>query len=461
MRESGESKTTAPPGARGLPLLGNALDMSKDILGFLTSQYHELGPVFGMRLLNRRFTVLAGVEANRFVIRDGTRHLRSFEFWTGFNARYGAARSLLSSDGAEHATLRRAMRQGYSRQFAADRVAALADIARRHVAAWPLDTPQPVVGAIQRMASDQVGTLVGGLSPMAYFDDLVYFVHVLIASQFVPRPALWSRRFRRASDQVHQLYLEVVAAHTGDKRNRGDEGHDLIDDLLDLHEADPQFFPEADLKMAALGPFIAALDTVASTCAFMLYELLKHPELMAQVQSEADRFFAAGGPTWEGLQNLDLTHRVAMETMRMYPVAPLMFRTVCNAFEFGGYRMPAGENVIIATTVPHRLPACFPEPHCFDIDRYTAERAEHRRPEAYAPFGLGPHRCLGNGFAEVQMAVTMATLLHDVELALVPADYTLKTTQVPLPSPNKSFRVRVVRRRADAGARQNGAATVP
>ena len=47
--------------------------------------------------------------------------------------------------------------------------------------------------------------------------------------------------------------------------------------------------------------------------------------------------------------------------------------------------------------------------------------------------------------------MTMATLLHEVELALVPPDYTLKTTQVPLPSPGKSFKVHVVRRRgADA-----------
>ena len=45
----------------------------------------------------------------------------------------------------------------------------------------------------------------------------------------------------------------------------------------------------------------------------------------------------------------------------MYPVAPLLFRTVANAFEFGGCRIPAGEHVIIATTVPHYLPECFPD----------------------------------------------------------------------------------------------------
>ena len=177
---------------------------------------------------------------------------------------------------------------------------------------------------------------------------------------------------------------------------------------------------------------------------------------MARLQSEADRLCADGTPTRGGLRGLDVTHRAAMETMRMYPVAPFLIRTVTNSFEFAGYRIPAGENVMIATMVPHYLPECFPEPDRFDIDRYTPERAEHRQPEVYAPFGFGAHRCLGSGFAEVQIAVTMTTILHEVELELVPADYTLKTTQIPFPSPNKSFKVRVVRRRSTGANTHRG-----
>ena len=448
------------PIARGLPFVGNALSMARDIRGFLTSQYIELGPVFGIRMLHRRFTVLAGVEANRFLMREDANHFRSFEFWSEIVARYGAARSVISSDGSDHATLRKTLKRGYSRQYAADRVTDLAAIARQEMAKWPLNTPWPVIPALQRIAGGQVGTLVGGVSPHAYIDDLDYFVYVLQTSRFIARPALWSRRFRRASERLDELYLEVMARHTGGNRNRNGDNRDLIDDILDLHESDPQFLPEADLRINALGPFLVALHTVTGTCAFMLYALLKHPELLAQVQSEADQFFA-DGTTWEGLRGLDATHRAAMETMRMYPVAPLLVRTVTNSFEFAGYRIPAGENVMIATTVPHYLPDHFPEPDRFDIDRYTPERAEHRQPEVYAPFGLGAHRCLGSGFAEVQIAVTMATILHEVELELVPAGYALKTSMIPFPSPNKSFKVRVVGRRGtDASAHRGREAAV-
>ena len=140
-------------------------------------------------------------------------------------------------------------------------------------------------------------------------------------------------------------------------------------------------------------------------------------------------------------------HRAALETMRMYPVTPLLIRTATNSFEFAGHRIAAGERVMIATAVPHYLPEFFPEPERFDVDRYGPERAEHKQPYVYAPFGLGPHRCLGNGFAEVQIAATMATILHEVDLDLDRTDYSLKTTQIPLPAPDESFKVRVKGRR--------------
>ena len=440
--------TSTIPIARGLPGIGSVFDMARDMRAFLTASYLEHGPVYRIKLLNQRFTVLAGVEANRFLAREGPKHFRSFEFWTGFNAWFGAARSTLSADGPEHATFRRTLKRGYSREYAVEHMDGLVDIARREIAGWPLGRPMAVAPALQRIVTDQVGTLVAGVSPRSYNDDLVRYIHGLLSAALVPRPDLrWSPRFRRASAQVDKLYNEVIACHSGSKRDRHGAEPDLIDDLLDLHESDPKFFPEADLKVAALGPFVAALDTVAGTCAFMLYALLRHPEVLAKVQAEADTLFAGGAPSGDDLRAMDAMHRAAMETMRMYPVTPLLVRTAANSFEFAGHRIPAGERVMIATAVPHYLPECFPEPERFDIDRYGPERAEHKRPYAYAPFGLGPHRCLGNGFAEVQIAATMATVLHEVDLDPDRAGYSLKTTQIPLPAPDESFKVRVKGRR--------------
>ena len=310
----------------------------------------------------------------------------------------------------------------------------------------------PVTPALRRIVTDQVGTLTTGVSPRPWNEALAHFVGVLLLTNITSIPFLyWSPRFRRAAARVDELYRTVVERHSGERRNRGATAPDLIDELLDLHESDPNFLTEADLKVSVLGPFIAALHTVASTCSFMLYALLRDPDLLARARAEADALFADGEPAWSDVERMDVLHRTALETLRMYPAVPMLARSVTNSFEFAGYRIEAGDAVMAATTVPHYLPECFPEPGRFDIERYTEARAEHRQPYAYAPFGLGPHRCLGNGFAEVQIILTVATVLREVDLAIHPSGYRLKTTEVPLPRPRDSFRIRATPRNAGEG----------
>jgi len=445
------AQSHAPPSAPSLPLVGDALAMAGDIGAFFTRQYLKLGPVFRVRALHRRFTVLAGPEANLFVTRKGSKHLRSREFWMDFDKEFGAARSMLSMDGAEHARMRKAQQPGYSRSFIHEHLHDVIAITRREVAEWPLDEPVPGLYALQRIITEQLGTVAAGVSPRDYLDDMIVFVRTILAARVTrQRPAVLMRtpRFRRARQRVEELYATVRAVHDPDRRSVAEP--DLVDNLLALHHVDPQFLPETDLMPALLGPFIAGLDTVGSTCAFMLYALLKHPDLLDRMTAEADASFAHGTLTAEAVRHLDVTHRVALETLRMYPIAPAITRTVSNTFEFAGYTIPAGETVMVATTVPHHLPQYFPEPERFDIERYTPERREHRQPGVFVPFGVGPHVCLGAGFAEVAIAATMATIVSEVELALDPPDYVLKISPVPTPSPDDRFRFRVARRRRGA-----------
>ena len=451
----------APPSAPSLPLVGDAFAMAGDIGAFFTRQYLRLGPVFRVRALHRRLTVLAGPEANLFVTREGSKHLRSREFWMDFDKELGAARSMLSMDGAEHVRMRKAQQSGYSRSFIHEHLDDVIAITRREVAEWPVDKPIPGLHALQRIVTEQLGTIAAGVSPRDYLDDMIVFVRTLLAARVTrQRPAVLMRtpRFRRARQRIQELYATVKAVHDPDRRSGAEP--DLVDNLMALHHVDPQFLPETDLMPAVLGPFIAGLDTVGSTCAFMLYALLKHPELLDRMTAEVDASFAGGTLTAETVRRLDVTHRVALETLRMYPIAPAITRTVSNTFDFAGYTIPAGETVIVATTVPHHLPQYFPEPERFDIERYTPERQEHRQRGVFAPFGAGPHVCLGAGFAEVAIAATMATIVREVEPVLDPPDYVLKIKPVPTPSPDDRFRFRVARRRRAAEA-TSGTADLP
>jgi len=428
----------------GLPLVGNAFGLRGDPIRYLARQYAELGPVFRLRALSHRFTVLAGPEANLFLQRHGRLHLRNVDFYGTLAWALGGHRQVLGMDGAEHFRLRKVLARGYSRRYALDRIDEAVAIVARDIDDLPQRTPVAALPILQRIISKQIGTLCTGVRPDEYLDDLVKYVDAMLAVLTLRRPRFMLRTpgMRRAWTRLEALCELILKSAEAE----GDREPDLVDDVLVLHRADPQFLPETDLALACLGPFIAGLHTEASVATCMLYELLKHPATMARMQREAEDLFAGGGPTARKLQAMDVTHRVGMETLRLYHVAPVQVRTVVNAFEFAGFPIPAGTMVMFANTVPHVLPEHFPEPERFDIGRYTPERGEHRVPGVYAPFGMGTHRCLGSGFVEVSLALTLATMLHRAEITMHPPNYTLKMGYSPLAAPKSSFKIAIARR---------------
>ena len=436
------------PVAPGLPLLGNSMQLMSDLTGFLVRTHRELGPVFRIRTPGRNKVVLAGTDANLFMGRAGGQHLRTFEDWRGFNDTARALRLLVSMDGIEHTHLRKAMARGYSQKAMDGRVQDAVDIARRAIAEWPDHRAISLMPAMQIIIAEQVGQILTGHSTLGYFQDLRIFLRTMLKVHLArqwPGCVMHLPRFRRAHARLMELYAEVRSSH--DPALRQDVEPDFIDDMLELHRVRPHLLPETDLPLALLGPYIAGLETSASACAFMLYVLLSNPDLHARVTAEADALFATGELTLSALRRLEVTHRVALETLRLYPSAPMLQRTVANSFEFAGFHIPAGEQLWVATSVPHFLPELFPEPERIDIDRFGPERAEHRQPGAYAPFGLGKHQCLGRGFAELQIAVTLATIAHYTELALEHPERPVKVAYTPGAQPHPSTKFRLVRHR--------------
>lgn len=435
------------PEVAGWPLLGNAPDAARDLGAFLARCYREHGPVFRIRILNRRIIVLAGEEANRFLSQKGRLHLRSYETWRGFAHDLDAARAVLSMDGKDHVRVRKAFGPGMSRQALESHLEVVVEIARRHLDSLPPGRPFRPARMLRRIVADQMGVALAGAPAGEYLDDLVLVLDTLLRAAIMKQRPLfgYGRRFRRAKARLDDLSRRTLEAH--EPGGPLHEADDLVNEVIALHAADPLLLPETDMKAMVLSPYLAGIETVGNTLALNLYGVLKHSHLIEALRAEVDAFFAEGPPTTEGLRRLDLTHRVVLEAMRMYPAAPALFRFVANGFDFAGYRIPAGGPLFVGTTVTHRLPECFPDPDRFDPDRYLPDRAEHRQRHAYVPFGLGPHHCLGAGFAEVQTLLTLAVILHHADLVMVPPDYELRMSNVPTPRPAKNFRLRMTRRR--------------
>ncbi len=439
------------PEAEGLPLLGNVFGMAGDLRGFLLREYQRHGPIFRVRALQYSWVALVGPEANVFAEHNSAKHFRTWEQYHDFGAALGAHRVLLSMDGPEHIRMRRLLIKGYSPKMLESNLDLAHDVTLRAIEGWPQGRPIEIQRAMQQIITEQIGMFCTGLSSEEYFDDLLYFLKMNIQLNITKRlPKVMGRlpKYRRARRRMQAFYDRIMEAHRPERR----EGQppDFVDVLLEANRTDPQLLPETDLLVNVLAPYLVGMDTAASVCAFMLYALLKHPEILERMREEVDDMYAeCGSPTPAGMRKLDVTHRVALETLRMYPVVPALTRTVSNSFEFGGYRVPAGTEIMLGTTVGHHLPDYFPEPEQFDIERYSRSRAEHKQPGAFAPFGVGPHRCIGSGLSELQIALTLAAIVRKADLELERPERELKIRLSPAPHPDDSVRMRLVHRRGD------------
>ncbi|MBC7174428.1 MAG: cytochrome P450, partial [Polyangiaceae bacterium] len=210
--------------------------------------------------------------------------------------------------------------------------------------------------------------------------------------------------------------------------------------------ADGSPIPEEMIGAAVMGSYMAGLDTSAITAAFTLYAVLREPALLARILADVDRCFEDGA-TVEAFRAMQDLRGAVLEANRLYPVATALPRECKKDFEFGGYQVRKGDRLLLPTVATHFDPRFFAAPERFDIERFREPRAEHKRGQVFAPYGLGSHRCLGAGMGELQTMIMVAVLLRHFELDLHPSDYQLKIVTSPLRRPCKRFRLRVVRRR--------------
>lgn len=437
-----------PPCVPGLAILGNALALNRNPLAFFVQAYQQYGPVYRIRALQREILVLAGLEANQFMTRHGDEYLGSQELFGNFAAEMDTEIFLVAMDGSEHRHLRGEMRDGYSRDAFFRYLPEVGNLVKQTAREWSRTPNLPVTRAMQRLIGRQLGVALANFDTDPYFDDLTYFLNMIMNAcvmKTIPRFMLKSPLYRRAKARVVEMAREIVRRH----REEPIPGRapDLIDDLLTATTEDGKPLPEGAIIAATIGPMIAGIDTAANTTSFMLYNLLKHPDILDRVQREVDAVMSRGNPASQDFRAMPALHAAALETMRMYPVAFAIPRTCIKPFQFKGYPVQVGREVFVASGVAHYLPEHYPEPYTFDIDRSAPPRNEHRKAGAFVPYGLGAHTCLGAGIAEVQIMYTVAVLLHHFSVKLDPPNYQLGVRYLPLPRPDQHFRVRVEPRR--------------
>ena len=416
--------TNLPPGPR-LPSLAQGLWFLARPVGFFDHCRARYGDPFTIRVPSTPPVVLfSAPEAIRAIFTAGDDDVLAGEATAVLRPILGP-NSLLLLDGARHLRERRMMMP----PFQGDRMRAYAetmrDVTDRALVTWPVGAPFPLLPQTQAITLDVIVRTVFGLREGAAMDTLRDRLRRFVAAAMNPfylwppaqidlgRYSPWGR-FRRLRHEIDTLLdVEMTARRTAGNPERDD----VLHLLLAARDEDGQPMADPELRDELMTLLMAGHETTATALAWTMHRILTEPGVMERVRQEVSDAAPSGRLSLDGLGDLAYLDAVIRETLRLNPVIPDVMRLLRRPAHIAGVELPAGIAVAPNIYAAHRRPETWPEP-----DRFLPERFMGKRPNPYEyfPFGGGMRRCLGMGFALLEMKVVLATLFARAEFALAP-----------------------------------------
>jgi cytochrome P450 family 135 len=286
----------------------------------------------------------------------------------------------------------------------------MAEAAREEIERWPLGKPHAVREATQRITLEVITRTVFGVQDAERRARLMAVLgHVLewggdpkrmaMLALLGPRSVASSRMFRRVRDAPDEIIYQEI----GERRRAPDidERDDVLSMLLKARHDDGSPMSDEELRDELMTLLVAGHETTASSLAWAVERLVRHPEALARLREEAD----AGGSEY--------ADAVCKETLRLRPILSLVVRRLKEPMEIGGRPLPAGVTAAPCIYLVHRRPDVFRDPLAFRPERFLESSAG-----AYTwfPFGGGVRRCLGASFALIEMRIVLQELVSALDL---------------------------------------------
>ncbi|MFD7491118.1 cytochrome P450 [Streptomyces sp. NPDC059832] len=196
-----------------------------------------------------------------------------------------------------------------------------------------------------------------------------------------------------------------------ERRADGTDHGDLLSALVAARDLEDggRGMTDAEISDTILTVFLAGTETTASTLAWALDLLARHPEIEQRLHTEVDTVLRGNPASHADLPRLELTERIITETLRLYPSAWFLTRTVTHDTHLGGHPLPAGTSVAYSPYLIHHRPDLHTDPETFDPDRWDPQRPQAPR-NAFIPFATGARKCIGNTFAMTEATLALATI---------------------------------------------------
>jgi cytochrome P450 len=419
-----------PPGPRGLPVLGSALDLFRRPLTTVIAARERFGDIVRFRAGPFDFITIHDPEDIRHVLVGNHRNYVKSRNYQGMKMVLGEG--LVTSDGDHWRRQRKLAQPGFHRERLAGFVDTMVECTRDRIEAWGSrdgDTPVDVHHEMMELTFRIVGRTLFSMELGEHADAVGPAIKIALdhanaqvenmwpVPTWIPTPANF--RFRRAMKALDRLVFDIIET----RRRDGGDHADLLAMLMSAtDESGTERMSDRQLRDEVLTLALAGHETTANALSFTWYLLSKHPEVERRLFEEVREVLGDADPTLADLERLEYTGWVVNEAMRSYPPAWMFERQALAADELSGHRIPKGAIIGICPWSVHRHPGLWENPEGFDPERFSPERSKGRPRYAFIPFGGGPRTCIGNHFAIMELKILIAMIARRKRLTLVPGE---------------------------------------
>lgn len=210
--------------------------------------------------------------------------------------------------------------------------------------------------------------------------------------------------------RAHQRMWKAIDATIAAYRQEGIDHGDLLSALLSARDENGQPLNDDEIHDQVYVMLVAGIETSAATLCWALDLLARNPDVLTKLHAEVDAVLGGRVAVWEDLSALPLTGRVINESLRLYPPAWLVTRTVTEETQLAGHVLPAGSAVAYSPYILHRRADSFPSPGRFDPSRWLPNAESPPPRNTFIPFAAGPRKCIGDTYAVTVVTLALASI---------------------------------------------------
>jgi cytochrome P450 len=349
--------------------------------------------------------------------------------------------STFSLDGDEHRARRKLLVPPFHGKRMAGYEAIVEEEVLREIESWPEGREFETLQPMMRITLNAILRTVFGAAGTA-FDELreLFPPMIPLASRMALMPAAFRRDFGPWSpwgrvQKNRRRYNEIIADLIAEARNDPafEERNDVLALMLAARYEDGSPISDDHIADELLTLLSAGHETTATTLAWAIERLRRHPRLLSRLASEAD----AGGS--------ELLQATIWEVQRIRPVVEATIRVARKRFRLGEWVIPENHSVIASITMSHSSERNFANPKRFDPDRFLGGNPDTH---TWIPYGGGIRRCIGAAFANMELNVTLRTLLREFEFGTTYAPSEGVHSRGVATAPARGGRAVVYRRKA-------------